>query len=662
MTIKFLSLTDISDNPWQMWALDPAKVSKLAEGYQANDPIPPIVVRADPKQKGKYQCAVGHHRRAARALMGALDVTAEVTELTDLEMATLAIKENFDRGVPTALDKARAAERLAAPPFKQSNEQIAAVLGLKDPSSVTNLRRLLKLPTPMQEMVERGQLPERLARQLVRVAATAPKEVTELAGEIVKAPASERDTALVEGLADILDEHAQPMWDASFPVEFPAQPIPVAKPAGDQPAELRACVGCEFFFKHERSGFCLRKACFELKEAAYVEQALANLSQRLNVPLATPDEKVALLFDDSSANYHQRPQAIKLLAAAAKQPALGLRLVPRSAYPKARFVWWVSGILGEEGRGRDEFSALATTDKAAVNKFLAALEDGQSAGKAAVPTNGKAPTAAEAEKQKAIDAELREEKRAERAAKQRAERDVIWLVHNFVEQVAPQLQLGASGLAYINHNLVHADYYRAGAWLTEDGTGLKEWIAQLEEQATKAKGKEADALHRRLFVVGEVSKRLPYNGATPDALADMRESLLALAQNKPDEDGEEGFSLKLPAGWDKPPIHHTAYNCWQCGAFAGGPSRKLSGKDQSAGWTVAADGRVTCPTHSLSVDKAKAKPVDAPVDVAELTRENIARIKAAVKARKAKPPKPAKKRAAQAKPVKKAKRKKGKRK
>ena len=43
------------------------------------------------------------------------------------------------------------------------------------------------------------------------------------------------------------------------------------------------------------------------------------------------------------------------------------------------------------------------------------------------------------------------------------------------------------------------------------------------------------------------------------------------------------FEVKLPAGWDNPPIHQTPINCWHCGKFA--PNENgLTGRDAEEGW------------------------------------------------------------------------------
>jgi hypothetical protein len=70
-------------------------------------------------------------------------------------------------------------------------------------------------------------------------------------------------------------------------------------------------------------------------------------------------------------------------------------------------------------------------------------------------------------------------------------------------------------------------------------------------------------------------------------------------------------NTKLPAGWDKPPIHRTEYNCWQCGVFAG--QTKVTKRDVAEGWLIEhSQGKaivVRCP--KCPAPKPKAKPASS---------------------------------------------------
>ena len=52
------------------------------------------------------------------------------------------------------------------------------------------------------------------------------------------------------------------------------------------------------------------------------------------------------------------------------------------------------------------------------------------------------------------------------------------------------------------------------------------------------------------------------------------------------------LDLKLPKGWNEPPVHQTESNCWACGRFT--VNDHITKIDEGEGWQTAADGMVTC--------------------------------------------------------------------
>lgn len=52
------------------------------------------------------------------------------------------------------------------------------------------------------------------------------------------------------------------------------------------------------------------------------------------------------------------------------------------------------------------------------------------------------------------------------------------------------------------------------------------------------------------------------------------------------------LDLKLPKGWNEPPVHQTESNCWVCGRFTA--NDHITKIDEGKGWQAAADGAVTC--------------------------------------------------------------------
>ena len=252
--IRPIQLSLIDDNPWQTRPVDAAYVrDELAPDLKANGLIQPIVVREHPTKRGRYQSAVGHHRRAALVYLGEQTVLAEVRALTDLQMADLAISENDRRRPLSAIQKAKALQRLLAE-FKLTQAEAGQRFGLKDQASVSNLLKLLKLPEGVQAAVAAGELPERLGRQLVAVGRVAPKELERAVKRIVAAPLDERDSEYRSQVSDILRRKGRNLYQAVFDRDWPAEPIAVDKPTDGQPAELRACHGCAFYIRNQGQG------------------------------------------------------------------------------------------------------------------------------------------------------------------------------------------------------------------------------------------------------------------------------------------------------------------------------------------------------------------------------------------------------------------------
>jgi len=382
-----IPLKQLANNPWQMWPLDPEHVADLAAEYAAGAPLPPIVVRRSPAPgrvgathaSPTYQIAVGHHRVAALLSLSKDDIPAEVRDLSDLEMARLAIAENFKRRVPSAIDKAHALQRLTAPPFSLSQAAAAKNLGYANQATVSHLLRLLTLPAPIQAHVHSGALPERLARGLISVARSLPQVAQKVADTVAKA--EDKETVFDDALSNAVRQHGRPMWDAPWrqgggkgdwtgPITY------VADVAGKLGLTvLPPCKGCEFNLQDRN---CARPACFDAKSTAWKWAEVGKAAKALGVAVAAPGEAGAghpggpalkLLFDGDPDDKPRAVAALKLghaPEAVARALHASLRLVPTAravrdyeSETRAR-----ADLLGSK------FAALATTDWPALKKAL----------------------------------------------------------------------------------------------------------------------------------------------------------------------------------------------------------------------------------------------------------------------------------------------------
>ena len=147
------------------------ELRELADSVRAKGVLQPVLVR---RTGDSYQLVAGERRWRAAQLAGLESVPAIVRQLNDDEALEVALTENLLRDDLGPLEAARAYRTLQER-FALSQEEIATRLGLNR-VTVTNSLRLLKLPAPIQAMLERGELTAGHARPLLAV----PSEAAQL--------------------------------------------------------------------------------------------------------------------------------------------------------------------------------------------------------------------------------------------------------------------------------------------------------------------------------------------------------------------------------------------------------------------------------------------------------------------------------------------------
>jgi ParB family chromosome partitioning protein len=142
---------------------DDAALDELAASIAQRGVIQPIVVRL--MDDGRYQLVAGERRWRAAQRAHLHEIPALVRELTERDVMALALIENLQREDLNPIEEARAYSRLAESEGLTQAE-IARMVD-KSRSHVANLQRLLALPEPVIEMVERGALSMGHARALI---------------------------------------------------------------------------------------------------------------------------------------------------------------------------------------------------------------------------------------------------------------------------------------------------------------------------------------------------------------------------------------------------------------------------------------------------------------------------------------------------------------
>jgi ParB family chromosome partitioning protein len=145
-------------------AFDETELAELAESIRSRGLLQPIIARPDPR-RGGYEIVAGERRWRAAQRAALHTVPAIVRELSDLEAAEFALIENVQRTDLNPIEEATGYSELIEK-FGYTQEQVSEVIG-KSRSYLTNVLRLLKLPQPVQTLLEGGKLTAGHARLLV---------------------------------------------------------------------------------------------------------------------------------------------------------------------------------------------------------------------------------------------------------------------------------------------------------------------------------------------------------------------------------------------------------------------------------------------------------------------------------------------------------------
>jgi ParB family chromosome partitioning protein len=191
-----IPLDQIDRNPFQTRSqVDEAQLAELAASITANGVVQPILVR--PLASGRFQLIAGERRWRASELAGKLTVPAILRQVSDEQAMEITIVENLQRADLNAMEQARAFDRLSRE-FHMTQEQMATRTG-KDRATVSNFLRLLRLPTSVQDRVERGELSFGHGRALL--ALEHAEEIEKAAQRIAERSLSVRQTeSYIQGL------------------------------------------------------------------------------------------------------------------------------------------------------------------------------------------------------------------------------------------------------------------------------------------------------------------------------------------------------------------------------------------------------------------------------------------------------------------------------
>ena len=170
-TRERVDLELIDDNPWQpRQVIDPDALDELAESINQLGLLQSPLGRRSPDVSDRIQTAFGHRRVAACRLLyqqGRWErcIDMDLADLTDEEMAVMALTENESRKQLSQIEVVRAHKR-AIDETSLSIQALADKLGMNRPTLSNNLR-VLELPDFILQHVESGDLGITVAREFL---------------------------------------------------------------------------------------------------------------------------------------------------------------------------------------------------------------------------------------------------------------------------------------------------------------------------------------------------------------------------------------------------------------------------------------------------------------------------------------------------------------
>ena len=184
--VKLMEIEPNRDQPRKQF--DEDALNELADSIAKHGVLQPLLVR--PLLNGGYQLVAGERRWRASRIAGLTEVPVVIKELTDAQVAELALVENVQREDLNPLEEANGYKELSEK-YGYTQDEISSMVG-RSRSAVANALRLLSLPSEVQELVMKGELSTGHAKAIL--SATDVDYQVELAKLVVKEDLSVRIT------------------------------------------------------------------------------------------------------------------------------------------------------------------------------------------------------------------------------------------------------------------------------------------------------------------------------------------------------------------------------------------------------------------------------------------------------------------------------------
>lgn len=613
-------------NRYQKSDRDKQGIPELAENIHQHGLKQYPIGRLRPEgPPGTIELADGARRTASFRLLFQTDpfyssIPIIVQEMTDQELFETCILANEKRESLSAIQRA-VALRDYMDKFHVTQGVAGRLFDLKQ-TSVAHLMELLGLPLVVQDLVDKKLLPETPARTLARFTKLSWRGdlVIEIGQKAVEAEPG-RVAGTLEALVDQALSSNAPRLDTGvpWPLAWPGDPLPVPVPlmlgAKDRPNAVPACDGCAWNMKrgdkNNEKHYCLRSGCFETKGILWSEHEIARAAEKVGIPAAAAGESTVLIYPTAGTydSYSERQDAKAL--AFARLPEL--RIVARQRDKAGNYVgqsYGIEDILGSQA------VALATTNPAAVSVFLNKAR-GKTPAALKVPARTANESPAATAKRLTAEKAQAAARSIERTAYNRSHADVLWVCEHTARLIAERTEAAGGLLGFVaevvsNRYNVNSNF----AELVDAAKRLDEAAHMDDLDHFNSRGHKRTGAPAAVTPEVDLARRqyLAYSVIASDVTSGYKPTQTVFgnfkdARDKCEDAAVTSFGISLPAGWDTPPIHKGALNCWTCGIFSASGSGKLTKADEHDGWRAVmgskpAEGEelqgVFCPEHAAA--------------------------------------------------------------
>lgn len=184
--VKLIDIEPNREQPRKVF--DEKALSELADSIAQHGVLQPLLVR--PMMDGGYQLVAGERRWRASRMAGLTEVPVVIKELSDSQVAEIALVENLQRENLNPLEEAIGYKELSEK-YGYTQEEVANIVG-KSRSAVANSLRLLGLADGVLDLLNKGELSAGHAKAILY---SEDKDYqTELAKLVVKEGLSVRET------------------------------------------------------------------------------------------------------------------------------------------------------------------------------------------------------------------------------------------------------------------------------------------------------------------------------------------------------------------------------------------------------------------------------------------------------------------------------------